>query len=81
MKASKDVVDKIIKIVAAVFEVEVSAVTLESKIRKLPNWDSLRHLKLIMAVESEFNVQMSPEDIEELKQIADIQKALDAHTP
>ena len=29
-----------------------------------PNWDSLLHLDLIMTVESEFNIQLSVDEIE-----------------
>jgi acyl carrier protein len=38
----------------------------ESSPDTIPNWDSLQHLNLVLAVEQEFNVQFSPEEIEQL---------------
>jgi acyl carrier protein len=33
------------------------------------NWDSLRHLNLIIELEEEFNISFEPEDIAEMKDI------------
>ena len=38
----------------------------ESSPDTIPNWDSLQHLNLVLAAEQEFNVQFSPEEIEQL---------------
>lgn len=31
-----------------------------------PDWDSIRHLELVFALEDEFNVRFSPNDIQDL---------------
>jgi acyl carrier protein len=32
----------------------------------IANWDSLQHLNLVLALEQEFNVQFTPEEIEQI---------------
>lgn len=39
-------------------------------------WDSLRHLNLIVELESEFGVEFDPEEIAEMKSIEDIERLL-----
>lgn len=40
------------------------------------NWDSLRHLNLIVELEDAFDVSFEPEDIAEMKDLAAIEKKL-----
>jgi acyl carrier protein len=49
-----------------VFQVPLDEVQAESSPDTIPNWDSLQHLNLVLAIEQEFNVQFSPEEIEQL---------------
>ncbi|RGK69131.1 acyl carrier protein [Parabacteroides sp. 20_3] len=39
-------------------------------------WDSLRHLNLIVELESEFSVEFEPEEIAEIKSFEDIKRLL-----
>jgi acyl carrier protein len=41
------------------------------------NWDSLRHLNLIVELEDEFGVSFEPEDIAEMKDIPSIQEKIE----
>lgn len=36
------------------------------------NWDSLRHLNLVVELESEFSTEFEPEEIAEMKSVKDI---------
>ena len=49
--------------VATVFNVDVKTVTPESTYETLPGWDSLGHLRLIMAVEEAFAVRFATDEI------------------
>ena len=69
----------LLRITSEVFELEDQLPDLESVIHKLPNWDSLRHLKFIMSVESEFNMEMTPDEIESFKRVADVAEILRVH--
>ena len=39
-------------------------------------WDSLGHFNLLLAIEEEFDIRFSPEEIAELKTLAQIEKCL-----
>lgn len=40
------------------------------------NWDSLRHLNLIIELENEFDVEFEPEEIADMKSLIDIERQL-----
>ncbi|HBQ61478.1 MAG TPA: acyl carrier protein [Balneolaceae bacterium] len=42
----------------------------------IDSWDSLGHVNIITAVEDEFDIEISPEEIGEIKTIGDIKKML-----
>jgi acyl carrier protein len=53
-------------IVADIFEVPLETVTPQSSPDTIAAWDSMHHLNLVLALEQEFGVQFSPEEIEQL---------------
>ena len=53
-------------IVADIFEVPLETVTPQSSPDTIGTWDSMHHLNLVLALEQEFGVQFSPEEIEQL---------------
>jgi acyl carrier protein len=59
-------VDRIDAIVATVLKIPVSSVTEETSPDTIDKWDSLAHLNLVMAIEIEFQISLSPEDAMEM---------------
>jgi acyl carrier protein len=55
--------DRIINVMAAVFEVPVDEIIDESSSDNIESWDSLKHMNLIIALEEEFGVQFTDEEI------------------
>ncbi|MGA2713511.1 MAG: acyl carrier protein [Bryobacteraceae bacterium] len=53
-------------IVADIFEVPLEQVLPTSSPDTIETWDSLRHLNMVLALEQEFGIQFSPEEIEQL---------------
>jgi acyl carrier protein len=51
------------QIMASVFEISVEEITLESSQDNLENWDSLKHLDLVVAIEEEFDIVFPVEEI------------------
>lgn len=49
----------------------------ESKASEIPGWDSLSHVRIICAVEHEYNVQIRPLEVIRLKKIGDLQVLID----
>lgn len=60
---------RLIAIAADVFEVPASDLGPESSPDTIETWDSLHHLSLVVALEQEFGIQISPEEIEQLLSI------------
>lgn len=52
--------------VADVFEVSLESVHPQSSPDTIANWGSLQHLNLVLALEQEFGIQFTPEEIEQL---------------
>jgi acyl carrier protein len=69
---------KVFEIVARIMGVPVDAVNLESSPETLENWDSLRHMKLILAIEESLGVQFSDEDIVSIKSVQDLLTRVEA---
>lgn len=49
----------------------------EARADNTPGWDSLAHLRLLMAVEEEYGVSFSPDEIAELDSVDRIVEALE----
>lgn len=58
--------DKIKQIMAAVFETDISNITQDASPDTIDNWDSLRLINLVAALEEEFNIEFDEEDIAEM---------------
>ena len=60
------------------FGVPVEQITAASSPQTLENWDSIQHLNLVLAVEEKFGVQLSPEEIEEMKNVGETAKLVES---
>lgn len=58
--------DRTRSIVADIFTLPLERVRPESSPDTIETWDSLKHLDIVLALEQEFGVQFSPEEIEQL---------------
>jgi acyl carrier protein len=57
---------KILEVMSNVFEVELASLNVDSSIDNIENWDSIRHLNLILALEEEFNITIPDEEVGDL---------------
>ena len=53
-------------VMAQIFNVDVGAITQESSPESIERWDSLKHIQLVLAIEEEFDVTFSDDDIPNL---------------
>ena len=58
--------DKIFEIVSKVMGIPMSNVNIDSSPDTIVEWDSLKNINLMMALEEEFDVQFSPEEISDM---------------
>jgi acyl carrier protein len=69
--------DRVRTVFADVFQIARDQVKPESSPDTIPNWDSLQHLNLVLALEQEFNIQFTPEEIEQLLSVELVAALLD----
>jgi acyl carrier protein len=68
--------DRIRKVMASVFGIEAGAIDEDASPGAIEQWDSLRHMNLVLALEEEFDVRFSEEQIEELLSFALVRTTL-----
>lgn len=54
---------KIKQVMSVVFEIPVESICDDASSDNIENWDSLRHLNLILALEEEFGISIPDEEI------------------
>jgi acyl carrier protein len=64
-------------ILADVLELSPEEVTPDMNAAAVANWDSFRHLQLILALEDEYRVQLDPQRIPELTSVSLLQTELE----
>ncbi|MBU1055056.1 MAG: acyl carrier protein [Proteobacteria bacterium] len=57
---------RIIGVMSAVFEIDSSEITEDAGPGTIGNWDSLGHMKLVVALEEEFDYRFPDEMVEQL---------------
>jgi acyl carrier protein len=58
--------DRVRALAADVFQVPEASLGPNSSPDTIETWDSLHHLSFVLALEQEFGIQISPEEIEQL---------------
>lgn len=67
--------EKIINLIAKILEVEIGIINKELAVGDIPEWDSLAHMRIIAALESDLGVVL---DIEQTLEIEDVEDIIDA---
>lgn len=67
--------EKIINLIAGILEVEIGIINKELTVGDIPEWDSLAHMRIIAALESDLGVVL---DIEQVLEIEDVEDIIDA---
>jgi acyl carrier protein len=74
---SQSLLERVRQIVADIFNLPQSRIEPSSSPDTIEGWDSLQHLNLTLALEQEFGVQFTPEEIEQLLSVELIADLLD----
>lgn len=72
---------KVLALMAETFNVERTLISEETSQKNLSEWDSLRHLNLIVALEEEFDVSFEPEQIAVMTSFTNIMEELSKSNP
>ncbi len=73
-------IDQARAILAEALEIDRSVVDENSSMGTLEAWDSLAHVRLILAIESVIGRALEPEMMVEIEHVNDVAKVLDHHS-
>ena len=65
-------------IASDLFGIPADRITAESSPETIENWDSTQHLNLVLALEEKFGFQLSPEEMEQMRNIGEIVKLVES---
>jgi acyl carrier protein len=71
-----EVEERLRSIMETIFECDLSKTGAKTPRESIVGWDSLNHLQMVMAIESEFGVRFTMEQIPELGTIAAVREAI-----
>jgi acyl carrier protein len=66
------------QLIASVLRIELSLVSSETTMQTTPQWDSLKHMELIMAIEQQYNLVLEPDEIASMTGVSAIRDVLNA---
>ncbi len=71
------VFDQVRTLACDLFATSADKLSSSSSPETVEAWDSVQHLNLVLAVEEKFHLQLSPEEIEQMKTIGDVVKIVE----
>ena len=63
--------DEFLQFAAEIFEVDVSAISPDTRYGEIPEWDSLMHLRLIGEIEERYEVELPLDDASDIQTLRD----------
>ena len=71
------VFDQIRTIASDLFAISPGKINAASSPENIESWDSVQHLNLVLALEEKFGLQLSLEEIEQMKTIGEVAKIVE----
>ena len=67
-------VQQFIDFIADVMEVDASVISEDTTYGEFEKWDSLMHMRLVMEVEEEYDVEIPIDEVPDIKKLSDFYK-------
>lgn len=64
------------EMIAEILEVSVTEINDDTAIGDIVQWDSLRHIQIISAIEKKFNIRFTPDIMMDIEDVSDIVHAV-----
>jgi acyl carrier protein len=78
ISVSDDILSRVQSIMADTFDDDDLTVTADTTAADVEDWDSLSHIRLVVAIEREFGIKFSNAEIEGLQNVGDLVRAIEA---
>jgi acyl carrier protein len=72
--------ERLFAVLSSILNVPLESLSLDSSASSLQEWDSLNHMYVVLALEEEFNVEFSDDEIATLRSASSLRDALVAKT-
>ena len=77
---SSGIFSSVKSIMADVFDIDETGITLDTSAKDIEEWDSLSHIRLIVAVERKFKIKFKNSEIESLQRVGDLVALIETKT-
>jgi acyl carrier protein len=67
-----NLLEQVRTIASDIFSVPLSSIQTDSTPDTIESWDSIQHLNFVITLEEKFEVQLSPEEIQQMQSIGQI---------
>jgi len=75
---TSSILDQIRGVASDLFNIPVDRITAASSPETIEMWDSIQHLNFVLALEEKFGLQLSPEEMEQLRNIGEAAKLIES---
>lgn len=72
------ITDELKKVILNELNISSYDINEETTAKDVPGWDSLRHMNIILAVETQFNVKFKGLEVLRIKNVGDLQKLINS---
>jgi acyl carrier protein len=72
------ILDQIRGIASDLFVLPADRIAAESSPDTIESWDSIQHLNFVLALEEKFGLQLSPEEIEQIRNVGEAARLVES---
>lgn len=72
------ILEQVRQLASDIFGVPAERIGADSSPDNIETWDSMQHLNLVLALEERFSIQLSPEEMEQMRSVGLISEMLEA---
>lgn len=72
------ILDQVRGIASDLFGLPANRITAESSPDTIESWDSIQHLNFVLALEEKFGLQLSPEEMEQIKSVGEAARLVES---
>ncbi len=72
------ILDQVRGIASDLFSIPMDRIQPESSPENIESWDSTQHLNFVLALEEKFGLQLSPEEMEQMRNVGEVAKIIES---
>ena len=72
------ILDQVRGVASDLFSLPLDRIKPESSPESIDSWDSTQHLNFVLALEEKFDLQLSPEEMEQMRNVGEAAKVIES---